>query len=119
MDEWMATPGVNVSRTVYHGSASFVSNQARRLLTKLDSLEVKLEGALQGEKLVLAKVFIKALREFDQVGVFLLKSLFSAFCLLNYEIFWQVIVACFGQDLKPDYKSKIGNFKLELEFSHF
>ena len=110
MDEWMATPGVNVSRTVYHGSASFVGNQARRLLTKLDSLEIKLEGALQGEKLVMAKVFIKALRQFEQVGVVLLKSLFSAFCLLNYETFWQVIVACFGQDLKPDYKSKIGNF---------
>ena len=70
MDDWMATPGVNVSRTVYHGSASFVGNQARRLLKKLDSLEVKLEGALQGERLDLAKVFMKALRQFEQVRVF-------------------------------------------------
>ena len=31
LDEWMAEPGVNVSRTVYHGSASFIGNQAERL----------------------------------------------------------------------------------------
>ena len=82
MDDWMAEPGVNVSRTVYHGSASFVGNQARRLLSKLDSLEVKLEGALQGERIAMAKIFIKALRQFEQVGPFSLQNFVGKITLL-------------------------------------
>ena len=42
MNQWMKEPGINVIRTVYHGSASFIGNQAERLLSKVDLLEIKL-----------------------------------------------------------------------------
>ena len=42
MDQWMADPGVNVSRTVWHGSSSFVGNMAELLLSKVQNLVGKM-----------------------------------------------------------------------------
>ena len=39
MDQWMADPGVNVARTVWHGSASFIGNMAEKLLSKVNNLK--------------------------------------------------------------------------------
>ena len=86
MDNWMKE--VNVARTVYHGSASFIGNQAERLLSKVSFLEVKLEEKLENtEKLVLAKLYVKALQQFNLV-----------------------VHSFFGQTLKPGYKELIGQF---------
>ena len=63
----MATPGVNVSRTVYHGSASFIGNMARRFLKMVDHLYLHIQEKLSCELLEIADKFIKAFKEFDAV----------------------------------------------------
>ena len=87
LDEWMATPGINVSRTVYHGSASFIGNMAQKLLKKVDHLLVKLEQTLSQDRFVLAKVYVKAFKQFDLV-----------------------VESCFGQTLTPRYSDLIKSF---------
>ena len=90
MDNWMKNPGVNVSRTVYHGSASLIGNQAERLLGKVRSLEAELLQKLgDTDKGDLARLYIKALEQFDHV-----------------------VHSCFGQTLKPRYQDHINDFML-------
>jgi hypothetical protein len=94
MDEWMAERGVNVSRTVYHGSASFIGNQAERLLAKADLLQLKLRNSnLNPDKLALAEMYVKALKQFDKV-----------------------VHSCFGQTLKPGYKLAIQQFMVTYRY---
>ena len=90
LDDWLETPGVNVTRTVYHGKGGFVGNQAKRLLTKVDNLQKVLHeyfGQDNGERLDLADSFILAFKQFDIV-----------------------IQSCFGQDLVPGYADRIQEF---------
>ena len=69
MDQWMTDPGVNVARTVWHGSASFIGNMAEKLLSKVNNLEKKLQQYLgqRPECLEVAKSYIQALKQFDAV----------------------------------------------------
>ena len=69
MDQWMADPRVNVARTVWHGSASFIGNMAEKLLSKVNNLEKKLQQYLghRPECLEVAKSYIQALKQFDAV----------------------------------------------------
>ena len=89
MDEWMADPGVNVSRTVWHGSASFIGNMAELLLARVDHLAAKLREYLANrpENLVVAEQYICALEQFDAV-----------------------VHSCFGQELKSGYTHLIKRF---------
>ena len=87
LDEWMSSPGVNVSRTVYHGSASFVGNMAHKFIKKVNSLESKVKESLSTEKIKVAESYIKAFKELGKV-----------------------IVSCFGQELVPGYGGDIDQF---------
>ena len=80
MDRWMSSPGVNVARTVYHGSASFFGNMVTRFLKKIDDLHTQLREYLSLERFALAEVYITAFKQFAAV-----------------------VKACFGQTLSPDY----------------
>ena len=60
LDEWMSSPSVNVSRTVYHGSASFVGNMAHKFIKKIDSLANKVRETLTAESLKVAESYILA-----------------------------------------------------------
>ena len=35
MDDWMASLDVNIARTVYHGSASFIDNMTVKILDSM------------------------------------------------------------------------------------
>ena len=88
MNQWMKEPGIIVIRTVYHGLASFIGNQAERLLSKVDLLEIKLKKTVKSpDKLSLAKLLIKALKQFNDVTH-----------------------SCFGQNLLPNYPEHIIEF---------
>ena len=87
MNNWMETPGINVSRTVYQGSASFIGNMAQRLLKKVDHLQIKLQQHVAVDKMELADLYIKAFKEFDAV-----------------------VSSCFGQTLTPGYSDLIKQF---------
>ena len=89
MDNWMSEPGVNVSRTVWHGSASFIGHMAELLIEKADLLLMRLRQylALRPDKLAVAEVYVKAMKEFNQVRH-----------------------SCFGQTLSADYVSLIKQF---------
>ena len=76
MDEWMVSPNVNITRTVYHGSASFVGNMAEKVLKNLDSLSTKVETEVEPQRLSLANLYLTAFRQF-----------------------YSVVKACFGQEL--------------------
>ena len=80
VDDWMSSPGVNISRTVYHGSASFVGNMAHKFIKKVDSLAAKLRQSLSPDKIAVAEQYILAFR---QLG--------------------KVVESCFGQELMPGY----------------
>ena len=81
MNEWMANPGVNVCRTVWHGSASFVGNMAELVLARVDHLVATLREYLANrpEHLTQADNYVRALRQLDSV-----------------------VHSCFGQDLQPN-----------------
>ena len=89
MNEWMADPGVNVCRTVWHGSASFVGNMAELLLARLDHLAARLREYLvsRPEHLAQAEIYVRALKQLNSV-----------------------VHSCFGQDLQPDYTTLIADF---------
>ena len=87
LNDWMAEPGINVARTVYHGSASFIGNMAHRFLKMVDKLLAKLTAHLDPAKLELAKTYIKAFQQFDAV-----------------------VTSCFGQTLAPNYSTLIKDF---------
>ena len=87
MDEWMASPGVNVCRTVYQGSASFVGDMAELLLKRINSLEVKMQESLTPDQIQLGEMYIKAFKQLDAV-----------------------VHACFGQTLAPNYEALIQDF---------
>ena len=87
MDRWMASPGVNVARTVYHGSASFIGNMVTRFLKNIDDLQTQLREYLSPERFALAEVFITAFNQFAAV-----------------------VKACFGQTLSPNYTFLIKEF---------
>jgi hypothetical protein len=67
MDEWMASPGINVSRTVYHGSANFIGNMVTRLLKNLDDLQIKLHQHLSEDNWSLACLYVKDFKQFSAV----------------------------------------------------
>lgn len=87
LNEWKASPGIYVSRTVWHGSASFIVNIAHRLLKMVDDLLTRLKGFLAPYKLELAEVYIKAFKQFKSV-----------------------VDSCFGQTLTADYATQIKDF---------
>ena len=89
VDEWMSSPGVNISRTVYHGSASFVGNMAHKFIKKVDSLAAKLRQSLSPDKVAVAEKYILAFR---QLGEF--------------------VKSCFGQELMPGYIDDIAKFMI-------
>lgn len=89
-DVWFNTVGV--VRPKLHGG-EFNGNMCRRLLTNLDSLEDLLH---QNNRLA-ALPFVKALRQFNEV-----------------------CIACFGNELHPDFEAKLLRFKeiyLQLDVS--
>ena len=81
---------VNVEKTVYHGSASFVGRMAARLLNNLDSLRKTVEKQLDRANGNLVLLFIETL-----------------------DIFNSVRVMCFGQHLLPGYEEKIEEFSMK------
>ena len=87
MDEWMESPGINISRTVYHGSGIFIGNMVTRLLAKVENLQIKLHQHLSQEKLPLADLYVKAFQQFRAV-----------------------VDSCFGQSLTPGYQVLIKTF---------
>ena len=92
MDGWFEEPGIDVSRTSYHGKASFIGNEARKLLKKVDRLEERLYQALEGtDKIPLAQLYIKALKEFDRV----VHSCFAQNLDLNYDTYIQQFMSTY------------------------
>ena len=90
VDAWMSQPGINVCRTVYHGSANFVGDQADRLMMLIESLEDLLESEFQGdgEKLITVRLYMRCFKEFRAVTK-----------------------ACFGtKALDPTYEQLIADF---------
>lgn len=87
MDRWMVQPSVNVSRTVYHGSASFKGNMAKKLLKLSNNLSKFVDHELDEETVAKATPFMSALFQFNLV-----------------------VEACFGQDLDPCYPQLINDF---------
>ena len=87
MEDWMSQPGVNVSKTVYYGNASFVGNMAEKLLEKVDTLREKINNELKEEQILLAEPYRDA-----------------------FEKFYLVVKACFGQTLSSNYTELIANF---------
>lgn len=88
MDAWMASPTVNVCKTVYHGSASFVGDMARKLLKKLGNLEMAV-NKLDPEIVRRATPYINTLERLEAVRV-----------------------ACFGQLVVEGYANKIKEFSV-------
>ena len=88
MEAWMASPTVNVCKTVYHGSASFVGDMAKKLLQKLSSLEREVIK-LDPEIVMKASPYIKTLESLESVRV-----------------------ACFGQLVAEGYADKIKEFSV-------
>ena len=86
LDDWMASPLVNVARTVYHGSANFVGDMAKLLLKKVGHLEEAI-SMLEDGTIIKAAPFIKAFKQFEEVRK-----------------------ACFGQHVEKDYALKIKVF---------
>ena len=92
MDSWFEEPGIDVSRTCYHGKASFIGNEARKLLRKADRLEERLYQALAGtDKIPLAQLYMKALKEFDRVT----HSCFGQKLDLNYATYIQEFMSTY------------------------
>ena len=87
MDNWFSSPGVNVSRTVWHGSASFIGNMAELILKRISLLEGRVREQLEGERLTTAMSYINAFSQFDKV-----------------------VKSCFGQTLNPGYTELIKDF---------
>lgn len=91
VDVWFNSNGVNIQRSDYHGSSSFIGNMAKRILTLADDdskgLGLKVRESLAGDKLEVAEMYVKALSELNDV-----------------------ILACFGMDLTPDYEDRIATF---------
>ena len=87
LDTWMASPGINVSRTVYHGSANFVGNMVQKFLSKLENLEFKVRQDLSPAKLLVAKTYMEA-----------------------FKLLRAVVKSCFGQTLSPGYSALIKDF---------
>ena len=85
MNKWMET--VNVQRTVYHGSASFVGDMAARLLKNTDSLDEAVKEQLDIETASKVAPFVDVLRKLNVVK--------------------QVT---FGQQLVPGYEGKVKEF---------
>ena len=86
LENWMASPSVNVRKTVYHGQANFVGNMAKLLLKKLDSLRMAVSK--QNEQVVIkAEPFIQTLERLEAVRQ-----------------------ACFGQLVEAGYGEKISAF---------
>lgn len=88
LDSWMASPSVNVCRTVYHGQANFVGNMAKLLLKKLENLEMTV-NKMDKEVVDKAIPFIRTLEKLEAVR--------------NY---------CFGQLVKEGYAEKIKDFSV-------
>ena len=87
LDKWMASPGINVSRTVYHGSASFVGNMVHKFLSKVENLESKVRQDLTPAKLLVTETYMKA-----------------------FKLLRAVVKSCFGQTLTPGYSALIKDF---------
>ena len=85
MNNWMES--VNVSRTVYHGSASFVGDMAKLLLLKTDSLAQRAKDTLDTEIYHKVVPFVKTLEQFNLVRE-----------------------TCFGQELLPGCKDAVKEF---------
>ena len=86
MDEWMASPSVNVCRTVYHGSANFVGDMARKLLKKVANMKVTV-NKLDPEIIAKAAPYLVTLQKFETVRN-----------------------ACFGQLVEQNYGDTIRQF---------
>ena len=86
LDDWMASPLVNVTRTVYHGSANFVGDMAKLLLKKDGHLEEAI-SMLDNVTTIKAAPFIKAFKQ-------------------------EVRKACFGQQVEKDYALKVKVFMI-------
>ena len=87
LDTWMASPGINVSRTVYHGSANFVGNMVQKFLSKLENLEFKVRQDLSPAKLLVSNTYMEA-----------------------FKLLRAVVKSCFGQTLSPGYSALIKDF---------
>ena len=90
IDKWMESPGINISRTVYHGSASFVGNMAQKFLTKVEDLEARMQEDLSRDMLDVAEKYIQAFKKLRAV-----------------------VKGCFGQALSPDYPQLIEEFMIQ------
>ena len=88
-NSWMSGHTPQISCCVYQGSASFKGNMARLLVKSSRNLFESL-SRLEDEIVDRGTPFVMAI------------SLFN-----------DVLDACFGQDLKPDYKEKIASFMTE------
>ena len=89
LDRWMELPSVNVSRTVYHGSASFKGNMAKKLLKLSNNFAKFVDQEMDSKTADKAAPYLAALSQFDLV-----------------------VEACFGQDLDPNYTNLITEFML-------
>ena len=90
IDKWMESPGINITRTVYHGSASFVGNMALKFLTKVEDLEARMQEDLSRDKFDVAEKYMQAFKKFRAV-----------------------VKGCFGQTLSPDYPQLIEDFMIQ------
>ena len=86
IDTWMASPTVNVCKTVYHGSANFVGDMAKKLLKKLDNLRMEV-NKLEPEIVEKATPYIDTLEKLEAVRM-----------------------CCFGQLVVEGYTNKIKEF---------
>ena len=87
MDTWMVQPSVYVSRSVYHRSALFKGNMAKKLIRMSENLAEYVEKMVDRDTALKAEPFILAFSQFNQV-----------------------VDACFGSDLDPDYTTLIQDF---------
>ena len=87
LSDWMES--VNVAKTVYHGSCSFVGDMAKRFLKNLDSLSSTVESYLDCETRDKILPFIRALAKLNIVREM-----------------------CFGQTLKDGYKEAVEDFSI-------
>ena len=58
---------LNIFRTVYHASASFIGNMAMKILKIVDSLKEKLRRSLSVEMIKLADLYIQAFKQFHEL----------------------------------------------------
>lgn len=89
LDRWMEQPSINISRTVYHGSASFKGNMAKKLLKLSTNLTKFVDQELDIQDAGKAAPFLKALSQFNLV-----------------------VDACFGQELDSNYTTLIREFMM-------